>query len=140
MNWQDLNYEKDYEAREVYAQSKLCNILFTRELDKKLEGTKVTVNALHPGVVRTELARHFGEIYGWKSDLLMFLLYPLILMLFKSVKHGAQTTIYCAVSPDLNNVSGRYFADCAEKELLPHALDDIAAERLWDISEKLCKL
>ena len=53
MNWEDVNFDKDYEPRKVYGQSKLCNILFTRELAKRLDNTGVTVNALHPGVVMT---------------------------------------------------------------------------------------
>ena len=59
--------------------------------------------------------------------------------MFKSPKQGAQTSIYCAVSPDLNGVSGKYFSDCKEKELLPHALNDEDAKKLWNISEELCQ-
>ena len=73
MNWDDLNNETDYDPRSVYNQSKLCNVLFTRELAKRLEGTNVTVNALHPGVVRTELGRHFSDSYGWKATAFQFI-------------------------------------------------------------------
>ena len=140
MNWDDLNNETDYDPRSVYNQSKLCNVLFTRELAKRLEGTNVTVNALHPGVVRTELGRHFGDSYGWKATAFQLIFLPVIFWMFKSCEQGAQTNIYCACSPDLRTVTGKYFSDCKEKELLPHGLSDEDAKNLWTVSEKLVKL
>ena len=140
MKWDDLNNEKDYDPKRVYNQSKLSNILFTRELAKILNGTNITVNALHPGVVRTELGRYFSESYGWKAMAFQTLFFPVIYWIFKTCEQGAQTSIYCAVSPDLNGVTGKYFSDCKEKALLPHALQDQDAEQLWNMSEKLCKL
>ena len=140
MNWDDLNNEKDYEPRKVYNQSKLSNILFTRELAKRLRDTNVTVNALHPGVVRTELGRHFSEAYGWKAIMFQVAFFPLIYWMFKTSEQGAQTNIYCAVASDLQKVTGKYFADCKEKELMPHALSDEEAQRLWTVSEKMVQL
>lgn len=140
MNFDDLNSDKSYDPRQVYNQSKLCNILFTRELSRRLAGTNVTVNALHPGVVRTELGRYFGDSYGWKASAFQYLFYPIILWMFKSPKQGAQTSIYCAVDEHLENVSGRYFSDCKEKQILPQGLDENDAKKLWDLSEKMCNL
>ena len=140
MNWEDLNNEANYDPNKVYAQSKLSNILFTRELAKRLEDTNVTVNALHPGVVRTELGRHFSESYGWKAVLLQVIFFPFILWMLKDSEQGAQTNIYCAVSKDLSKVSGKYFADCKEKDLLPHALNEQDGLRLWETSQRLCRL
>lgn len=140
MKFNDLNSNQMYEPREVYNQSKLCNILFTRELAKRLRGTRVTVNALHPGVVKTELGRYFVDSYGWKAYAFRVLFAPIIFWMFKSSRDGAQTTLYCALDESLANVSGRYFSDCCEKELLPHALDEADAVRLWEISEKMTGL
>lgn len=140
MKFNDLNSTQNYEPREVYNQSKLCNVLFTRELAKRLRGTGVTVNALHPGVVKTELGRYFADSYGWKAHAFRILFAPIVLWMFKNSREGAQTTIHCAVDESLANVSGKYFSDCREKQLLPHALDEADAVRLWDISEKLSSL
>lgn len=139
MNFDDLNMEKSYDPRKAYAQSKLCNVLFTRELAKQLDKNKVTVNCLHPGVVRTELGRYFSDTLGWKFHL-MKLFTPLMLWILKSAKQGAQTTIHCAVSEDVDKVTGVYFSDCKPKALMPHALMDDDAKRLWEISAKLCQL
>ena len=140
MNFDDLNGDKAYDPRLAYAQSKLCNVLFTRELAKRLpKDSKVTVNALHPGVVRTELGRYMGETLGWRYYL-TYLFYPLLLWILKSSEQGAQTTIHLAVSEDVEKVTGLYFADCAPQELLPQAKSDADAQRLWEVSEKLCKL
>lgn len=140
MNWNDLQFEQNYEPRKVYNQSKLCNVLFTRALAKRLERTSVTVNALHPGVVRTELGRYFSDSYGWKARLFFVLFYPLTLWMMKTPVQGAQTTIHCAVDRKLDTTTGVYFSDCRPKKLLPHALNEQDAEKLWQISEKLCNL
>jgi NAD(P)-dependent dehydrogenase (short-subunit alcohol dehydrogenase family) len=62
MNWDDINWEKSYDAFGAYGQSKLCNVIFTRELAKRLENTQVTTYSLHPGVINTELTRYIGEV------------------------------------------------------------------------------
>lgn len=144
IDFDDLNSDRSYEPREVYNRSKLCNVLFTRELDKRLRANEnknfeqVTVNALHPGVVKTELGRYFVESYGWKAVVYRVILAPVVWWMFKNSREGAQTSIFCAVDESLTNVSGNYFSDCCEKKLLPHALDDVAARRLWEMSEKMC--
>jgi len=87
----DLNSEKSYSQVYCYANSKLANILFTRELARRLKDTKVTVNALHPGVINTELSRHTGEISFFFSK---YFVKPAMYIFNKTPKQGAQTTIY----------------------------------------------
>ncbi|EDV29177.1 uncharacterized protein TRIADDRAFT_49836 [Trichoplax adhaerens] len=115
---------------------KLANLLFAHELNKKLQGSGVTVNSLHPGVVRTDLGRH----YEWAKSYWVVLLRPLLMLILKTPLQGAQTSIYCAVAEELEGVSGRYYSDCMEKKLLPRAKDDEVAKKLWDISCKLVNL
>lgn len=131
INRDDIQLEKSYSRWPAYGQSKLANILFTRELAKRLNGTNVTANSLHPGAVKTELGRHLGILHYVALPVQMFV---------KSPKSGAQTTIYLAVDPDLENVSGKYFADCAISAESKGAQDDETAEWLWKASEKIVKL
>lgn len=131
INFSDLNSAKDYGKLDAYAQSKLANLLHQRELVKHLEGTKVTVNSLHPGVVATELGRHLP----WQiSSLSSTVLAPIKFLLMKTPIQGAQTTLRLALDPSLENVTGKYFCDCKEINPAPIALDDAAAKRLWAIS------
>ena len=141
MHWDDLMFEKKYSSWAAYCQSKLANVLFTRELAKRLEGTNVTVNALHPGAVRTELQRYASTTFGFLFSVVMYAVYPIVFfVMFKSPYEGAQTNIYCAVSEEVDGVSGKYFSDCKEKALMPHALADDDANKLWQLSEDLTKL
>ena len=140
MNWDDLNWEQSYEPQEAYRQSKLANVLFTKELATKLKGTDVVTFSLHPGVVRTELGRYFADVFGWKFYIIKFFLLPISFWLFKNSHEGAQTTIYCAVDENITSLSGMYFSDCAPKKMLPHALNKNDAKKIWEISEKLTKL
>ncbi|KAH8307730.1 hypothetical protein KR044_011318 [Drosophila immigrans] len=136
IKFDDLNSEKSYKPDTAYSQSKLANILFTQELAKRLEGTGVTVNSLHPGVVQTELTRHvaiFNNIFA------SILVRPLVWLLFKTAKNGAQTTLYAALDPDLNGVTGLYFSDCKPKDVSAAAKDANSAKRLWEESEKWTK-
>ena len=137
INTADLNSEKSYDPANAYAQSKLANVLFTRELSRRLEGTGVTVNALHPGLVDTEIGRHMGVS---KSFFAKIFVYPLVWPFIKTPVNGAQTTLYCALDPELEKVTGRYFADCREKDVAPQGEDDAMANFLWRISEKWCRL
>lgn len=130
INFEDLNSEQSYNKSFCYSRSKLANILFTRELARRLEGTNVTVNVLHPGIVRTNLGRHIH------IPLLVKPLFNLVSWaFFKTPLEGAQTSIYLASSPEVEGVSGKYFGDCKEEELLPKAMDESVARKLWDISE-----
>lgn len=135
INFEDLNSEISYNKSFCYSRSKLANILFARELARRLEGTGVTVNSLHPGIVRTNLGRHVN------IPLLAKPLFNLVSWaFFKTPLEGAQTSIYLASSPEVEGVSGKYFGDCKEEELLPKAMDDLVARKLWDISEVMVGL
>ncbi|XP_006269619.3 retinol dehydrogenase 14 [Alligator mississippiensis] len=135
INFDDLNSEMNYNKSFCYSRSKLANILFTKELARRLEGTGVTVNALHPGICRTNLGRHVN-VPLLAKPLLSFVSWAF----FKTPLEGAQTSIYLASSPDVESVSGKYFGNCKEEELLPKAMDDLVARKLWDISEVMVGL
>ncbi|XP_046687524.1 retinol dehydrogenase 13-like [Homalodisca vitripennis] len=137
INKEDLNSEKKYDGGEAYNQSKLANLLFTRELSKKLEGTGVTVNAVHPGIVDTEITRHMSF---FNSYLAAVIIKPFVWMFIKTPRQGAQTVLYASLSPDLEKVSGKYFSDCREAEVSTEAQDDTTARWLWLVSEKWTKL
>ncbi|KAJ8272749.1 hypothetical protein GJAV_G00092990 [Gymnothorax javanicus] len=122
----DINSETGYNDRKAYGQSKLANILFTRSLAKRLQGTGVTVYAVHPGAVKTELARHLNAP--------MQVVYTIVKPLIKTPVQGAQTSIYCAVEPTLENQSGQYYSDCSQSGTSRAAQDDIMAEKLWELS------
>lgn len=128
----NLMGERSNTALQTYCHTKLCNVLFTRELAKRLQGTNVTANSLHPGVVGTDILRNASG--------LMWIFYPAMKMLFRSAKSGAITTITCALDPDLKGVSGKYFEDCRIKGKSKAAEDDDTANWLWRTSEKLTGL
>ncbi|XP_077419005.1 retinol dehydrogenase 13 [Vanacampus margaritifer] len=132
IHFDDINLDLDYRPDVSYRQSKLANVLFCRELAVRLKGTGVNAYCLHPGVVRTELGRHLVPAALWKNPLLI----P-FLMMIKTPREGAQTSIFCAVDESLANVSGLYYSDCAPKTLAPAAMDDGAAKRLWALSSNL---
>lgn len=133
LDWDDLQSEKKYASFDVYAKSKLANIYFTRALARRLEGTGVTTNALHPGVVATEFASSddvgFFTSFGFK----------IVRPFLKTPAQGAATTIHLASAPELRGVSGKYFADSKPKHPMRIAQDDALAERLWAISEQLVR-
>jgi NAD(P)-dependent dehydrogenase (short-subunit alcohol dehydrogenase family) len=129
INFDDLGLERSYGGMRSYAQSKLANVLFTYELARRLEGTGVTVNCLHPGAVATNLAQNNGAIVGaaWR----------LIGLFMKSADSGARTQIYLASSPEITNVSGKYFIDCRESQSSAQSRDPAVAKRLWEMSARM---
>lgn len=137
VDFENLNSEKHYQTAEAYANSKLANVLFNHQLSKILQGTGVTANVLHPGIVKTEIGRHTGL---HKSGFSMAILGPIFWLFVKSPKQGAQTSIYCAISKDIETTSGVYFSDCKPKECSPLGKDDEVAEKLWKVSAKLTGL
>ena len=109
------------------------NILFTYELDRHLDGTNVTTNALHPGFVNTGFGMNNEGIMRW-------LLSGVQALFAKSDEEGAQTSIYLASSPEVEGVSGKYFADKQQKQSNSASYDKDAQKRLWDISAELTGL
>ncbi|XP_062553175.1 retinol dehydrogenase 12-like [Armigeres subalbatus] len=137
INKRDLNSEQSYNQVMAYCQSKLANVLFTRELAKRLEGTGVTAYAVHPGAVHTELTRHMGSIFFlFEQNLIK----PILRLTFKSAKSGAQTSLYTALDEDLAQQSGKYYADCREQKTSKQGTDDDTAGWLWNVSEKMVGL
>ena len=127
IDFENLQGEKSYGGLKNYGQSKLANLLFTYELSRRLEGSGVTVNALHPGVVATGFARNNGPVYNigtWIAGQLFF----------RKPDQGAQTSIYLACSPELEGISGKYFVDCKPVESKPQSYDQAVAEKLWQVS------
>jgi len=132
--------EKKYDKMEQYANSKLANILFTKELAVQLKDSGVTTYAVHPGLVQTDLFRSIGAT--WFENVFMFFTHftPLSYIL-KTPTEGAQTTICCAVSDDFASQTGQYYADCEVSPLLvPQASDQVLAKQLWDLSMELVGL
>jgi NAD(P)-dependent dehydrogenase (short-subunit alcohol dehydrogenase family) len=123
-----------YKAMRVYGESKLENILFTTELARRLAGSGVTANALHPGAVRTG--------YGADGDSRGLLAFGLKIAhpFFLTPAQGARTSVFLASSPQVEGVSGKYFAKCKEKQPRKWAQDPASAERLWQVSEDLVGL
>ncbi|XP_028251361.1 dehydrogenase/reductase SDR family member 13-like isoform X2 [Parambassis ranga] len=118
---------------QAYCSSKLCNVLFTHELAKRLRGSSVTCYSVHPGVVRTELSRHVSL---WQKVFIE----PVARLLFLDPETGAQTTLHCALQEGIEPLSGRYFSCCAAQEVGARARDGAVARKLWEVSEGLCGL
>ncbi|KAJ8403348.1 hypothetical protein AAFF_G00351200 [Aldrovandia affinis] len=117
----------------LYSHSKLCNLLFTHELAKRLQGTGVTCYSLHPGTVRTKLARN-------TSIWFRIIMQPISLLFCLDPDSGAQTTLHCALQEGIEPLSGRYFSCCAVQDVRPKAKDDAVARNLWEVSERLSGL
>jgi NAD(P)-dependent dehydrogenase (short-subunit alcohol dehydrogenase family) len=128
----DPNLEHGWDSWRSYANSKLANILFTRELARRLDGTGVTANCAHPGVVRTG--------FGRESKPLMRFGMTLARPFFLSPDRGADTIVYLASSPDVAGETGGYYVKRQRREPSAAARDDTAARKLWDISEKMTGL
>jgi NAD(P)-dependent dehydrogenase (short-subunit alcohol dehydrogenase family) len=132
LDFNDLMGERRYSGWQAYCKSKLANVLFTYELDRRLRGAGVTANALHPGWVATGFGGNNG-VRGWLIQLLArgFAIGP---------EEGARTIIYLASSPEVANVSGHYFYREKEVRTSPASYDEDAARRLWQISAELTQV
>ncbi len=131
MVFDDLMAERSYKQMEVYGRTKLANILFTIELADRLSGTGVTANSLHPGSVATGYARD-GDTTGFLAwGVKVYAPFSL------TPEQGARTSVYLASSPEVEGVTGKYFAKSRQKTPSANARDREAAARLWEISERL---
>jgi retinol dehydrogenase 14 len=133
IDFDDLQGERSYSGARAYSQSKLANVLFTYELARRLPATSVTANALHPGVTRTSFG---AEDPGSVQRLLV----PLMRPFMKAPAQGAATSIHLASAPDLEQVTGRYFANSKPKRSSKRSYDEAAAARLWRVSADLVGL
>jgi NAD(P)-dependent dehydrogenase (short-subunit alcohol dehydrogenase family) len=132
LDFADLQTKDSYLPTTAYGRSKLCNILFTRELARRLAGTGVTANCLHPGFVATNFGQRDAGLFGWGLRLAM--------LFAARPEPGADTIVHLASSPEVEGISGRYFHNSQEIAPRPMAQDDAVAARLWRESEKIAGL
>jgi NAD(P)-dependent dehydrogenase (short-subunit alcohol dehydrogenase family) len=132
IDFDDINMINHYRQLKAYSQSKLAVILFTYEFAKKVEGTGVSVNCLHPGYVKTKMIRNFRPFVKYFYHLVgLFMLTP---------KKGAKTSIYLASSPEIDGTSGKYFKKKKEVESVKISYDEDTAKKLWELSVQLTDL
>jgi len=129
LDFDNLQGERRYDGLGAYRLSKLCNILFTYALAKRLVGTGVTVNALHPGFCATDI----GVRNRWTPGLV----WRLLCLTAISAEEGAQTSIHLAAAPEVADVTGKYFVKCRPERSSPESYDEDAAERLMAVSTRL---
>ncbi|ENN77983.1 hypothetical protein YQE_05659, partial [Dendroctonus ponderosae] len=132
-NLNTIRHDRAGQGFALYSRSKLCNILFTLELAKRLQGTTVTTYSLHPGVVLTDIMRRVPQT-------LRFIIEQVINWFCKSRLEGAQTTIYCSVAKEIASLSGRHFHDCHVVDTYKTAQDPDISKQLWKVSEEVVKL
>jgi len=131
-DFDNLNGDNNYHQLKAYSQAKLAVLLFTYEFARKIEGTGVSVNCLHPGYVKTKMIRNFRPFVKYFYHLVgLFMLTP---------KKGAKTSIYLASSPEINGISGKYFKKKKEAESVKISCNEDIAKQLWDISVQLTNL
>jgi NAD(P)-dependent dehydrogenase (short-subunit alcohol dehydrogenase family) len=132
----DFQFERSYSVQKAYARTKLYNVLFTRELARRLAATGVTANALHPGMIRTQIG-HDGDLSG-----LAGIVWPLLQRWRgEPVEAGARVVMHVVAAPELDGVTGKYFStNLRETEASALAQNDAAAKRLWEMSETLVGL
>jgi NAD(P)-dependent dehydrogenase (short-subunit alcohol dehydrogenase family) len=132
INFDDLHGAKKWSSMKAISQSKLGNFLFTYELARRLEGTGVTVNVMHPGGVKTELGKGQGGFFGFMMKVMRpFMLTP---------EQGADTLVWLASSPEVEGVTGKYFIKRKEAKSSPRSHDKELAARLWKVSAELTGL
>jgi NAD(P)-dependent dehydrogenase (short-subunit alcohol dehydrogenase family) len=129
IKFNDLAFDHAYSDARAYGHSKLANVLFANGLARRLRGTRITANSLHPGVIDTEIDRNMNPVT-------QFLFGVVTAVSGKSVEQGAATSCYVATSPVLGAVSGEYFEDCNAVRISDsHLHDEAMADRLWELSE-----
>jgi NAD(P)-dependent dehydrogenase (short-subunit alcohol dehydrogenase family) len=132
IEFDNLDGQRDYNDRRAYGHSKLANALFALQLGKLLRGTRITANALHPGVINTEIDRNMSGFLQTGFAMLAAMGGT------KSVEQGAATQCYVATAPELGATSGHYFEDCNAVTVAEgHLHNEAMAERLWQVSDEL---
>ena len=129
MSFDDLGGERRYRPMRIYGQSKLANILFTYELARRLEGSGITANCLHPGVIATRLGSNNGPLARLAP--------PILRLFFRSPEEGAATSVHLASSPEVEGVSGQYFVDCRPARSSRESHNEATARCLWEISARM---
>ena len=129
MQWDDLQLRRKFTTTTAYAQSKLANVLFTRELARRLSNERITVNAMHPGLVSSNFERHGDR---WTA-----LLYKLTRPFSLTAEQGADTVVWLATAPEMEGKTGGYYVKRHAARTSRAASNEISARRLWDVSEKL---
>jgi len=128
----DFQFARSYGVAKAYSRTKLYNVLFTRELARRLAGSGVTANALHPGMIRTDIGKD-GDLRGIAG-----FLWPLLQRLSgRPIGEASRMPVYLATAPELEGVTGKYFTTGRAAEPSALAQDDAAAKRLWEMSERL---
>ena len=135
IHFDDLMSERDYNGFRANNQAKLALILFTYELARRLEGTGVTVNALHPGAVATDAVSKDPDVNAYSR-----FMYSLFKPFFQSPEKGAETSLFLASSPEIEGITGKYFIKKKAVSSSPESYDADIARRLWDASMKLTEL
>jgi retinol dehydrogenase-14 len=130
IDFEDLQGERGYRGQAAYNQSKLANVLFTYELARRLDGTGVTVNCVHPGVVRTNFGRQ-NQPLAWR------LVISIVAPFMRSLEKGAETVVYLSSDPEIETVTGKYFHDLKPKRSSKLSYDEAVGARLWQVSEEL---
>jgi NAD(P)-dependent dehydrogenase (short-subunit alcohol dehydrogenase family) len=133
IDFDNLQGERSYSSFGPYGNSKLANILFTTELARRLEGTGVTVNALHPGFTSTGFGKN-------NPGFLMKIMGAVVPLVARSPEKGAATSIYLASSPEVQSITGKYFVDCIVTQPAPQAAASAVAKKLWDVSAEMVHL
>lgn len=132
LHWDDLQLTQGYAQFKAYSQSKLANILFTRELARRLQGSGITANSLHPGTIASNFGKSGSRFFAWLVRLArVFLIGPV---------RGARTSLYLATAPELAGVTGEYFQRCKRAKTTKSAKNDEDAARLWKLSEAMCQV
>jgi len=130
LDFDDLNLERGYSGWKAYQRSKLANILFTRELSRRLAGTGITANCLHPGFVASRFGDNNRGLFRWGIGVAKRLS-------ARTPEKGAETVVYLASAPELRGSTGAYFYDLRAATPSSAARDDEVARRLWEASERL---
>ena len=132
IDFENLQGERGYQGWRAYKRSKLANICFTFELARRMAGSTVTANALHPGFVATD--------FGARGDWMATIAWRLVSLFAIDVEKGAETPVYLAASGDVEGVNGRYFSECRPVDPSAPARDRDVQRRLWDVSAEMTRV